>query len=61
NNASIPIISGTIENMITLMRAWYNQEGSIKSINGLSATDKHWKPLHFLIESLGIELNASKE
>ncbi|MHA2090484.1 MAG: hypothetical protein ACW98K_06455, partial [Candidatus Kariarchaeaceae archaeon] len=61
NKASIPIISGTIENMITLMRAWYNQEGSIKSINGLSAIDKHWKPLHFLIESLGIEINASKE
>ncbi|MHA2252383.1 MAG: hypothetical protein ACXAD7_18600 [Candidatus Kariarchaeaceae archaeon] len=54
--ATIPVLSGVIQKMISLMRSWYNIEGKIRSINNEPISNRKWEPLHFLIQSLGINL-----
>jgi len=52
-----PIIAGALQKLVALFRTWYADEGLINSINGIKASDDHWKNIHFLIESIGIEMN----
>jgi hypothetical protein len=56
NMSNETVISGIIQKMATFMRSWYQAMVKIRSINGLSITDKKWENIHFLIQSLDIEL-----
>jgi hypothetical protein len=52
-----PIITGTIEQFVSIMRGWYNEEGKLVSINGDAPSSRKWEHIQFLIESIGIEVD----
>lgn len=51
-----PIIAGALQKIVTLFRTWYGDEGKICTINSTPASDRKWRDIHFLIESIGIEM-----
>lgn len=51
-----PVLSGIIQQMVNVFKHWYDDELNLVEINGVKASDERFEALHFLISTVGIQM-----
>ncbi|MCE7736662.1 MAG: hypothetical protein GPJ54_17395 [Candidatus Heimdallarchaeota archaeon] len=51
-----PVISGIIQQLVNVFKHWFDDELNLVEVNGIRISDERFETLHFLISTLGIQM-----